>query len=305
MLTRSAARAAQVDAEGGDSVLSRAELATLGWASDAIRRQVQAGRWRMLGRAVVLHNGPLAPDERWRAALVNCGPRCVLASFTALEALGLTGWTRPEIHLLAPAGVAAPCIDLAVVLHRSASWAPHRHYAARRCERPAPAAVLAAAAFGTARPACGLMAATVQQRLVRPDELRAAIVAAPRTRHHRALLAAADDIAMGAQALSEIDFVRLCRRHGLPAPTLQAVRTEPSGRRRYLDAEWRLSDGRVVAVEVDGAVHIAPRRWFDDQLRQNELSLAGTMLLRYPSVVVREEEALVVGQLGRALSSRS
>lgn len=106
---------------------------------------------------------------------------------------------------------------------------------------------------------------------------------------------------MGAQALSEIDFIRLCRRAGLPAPVQQAVRIEPSGRRRYLDALWRRADGRLVAVEVDGAVHLAPRRWFADQLRQNELSLTGALVLRYPSVVIREEPKLVLDQLRRAV----
>ena len=106
---------------------------------------------------------------------------------------------------------------------------------------------------------------------------------------------------MGSDALSEIDFVRLCRRAGLPSPERQAVRLEPGGRRRYLDAQWRLPDGRVVVVEVDGAVHLAARRWFEDQLPQNEVTLSGTLVLRFPSAVVRCEPALVVAQLRRAL----
>jgi very-short-patch-repair endonuclease len=106
---------------------------------------------------------------------------------------------------------------------------------------------------------------------------------------------------MGADALSEIDFVRLCRRHGLPAPTQQAVRRQAGGRRRYLDAEWRLADGRRVCAEVDGAVHLVARRWFEDQLRQNEIALTGTTVLRFPSAVVRAEPELVARQLRRAL----
>ena len=113
-----------------------------------------------------------------------------------------------------------------------------------------------ASSFVSPRPACGILAAAVQQRLTTPGELRVAVTAATRTRHRAALLAALDDIAQGTQALSEIDFVRLCRRHGLPVPTHQAVRVEPSGRRRYLDAEWTLPDGRSAAVEVDGALHL-------------------------------------------------
>jgi hypothetical protein len=109
------------------------------------------------------------------------------------------------------------------------------------------------------------------------------------------------DIAGGSQALSEIDFVRLCRRHGLPEPQRQQVRREPSGRRRYLDASWRRRDGRLVVAEVDGALHLIVKQWWDDQLRQNELALADALVLRYPSVIVRTREDLIANQLRRAL----
>jgi len=113
------------------------------------------------------------------------------------------------------------------------------------------------------------------------------------------------DIAGGAQALSEIDFRGLCRRNRLPRPIQQRVRQEPSGRRRYLDASWRRADGRLVVVEVDGALHLNQARWWDDQLRQNELALADALVLRFPSVIVRAEEATVVRQLRRALRSHT
>ena len=111
------------------------------------------------------------------------------------------------------------------------------------------------------------------------------------------LCAAVEDIAQGAQALSEIDFVALCRRYRLPRPHQQTLRADASGRRRYLDATWRRADGRVVVVEVDGALHLAVSRWWADQLRQNELALAGAVVLRFPSVVVRDEPGFVAGQL--------
>jgi hypothetical protein len=119
------------------------------------------------------------------------------------------------------------------------------------------------------------LAAAAQQRLVTPTELRS--------------------------ALSEIDFGRLCARFGLPAPTRQAVRRSADGRRRYLDAEWRLPDGRVVVVEVDGAHHMSAAQWCADQLRQNDIVIAGAVVLRFPSVVVRDEPALVAAQLRLAL----
>ncbi|MFI5101075.1 MAG: hypothetical protein ACHQE5_11285 [Actinomycetes bacterium] len=106
-----------------------------------------------------------------------------------------------------------------------------------------------------------MLAAVVQQGLARPEDLERELHGAGRIGHRQLLAAAAADIAGGAQALSEIDFVRLCRRHGLPEPTRQAVRVEASGRRRYLDAEWVRADGVHVVAEVDGAVHLLPRRY--------------------------------------------
>jgi very-short-patch-repair endonuclease len=79
------------------------------------------------------------------------------------------------------------------------------------------------------------------------------------------------------------------------------VRRDRSGRRRYLDAAWRRADGKLVVVEVDGALHLTPRRWWDDQLRQNELSLADALVLRFPSAVVRAQPELVTDQLRTAL----
>jgi hypothetical protein len=304
MLTRAASRTVDAADDIGPGVYTRAELVTLGCTRSQITARIAAHRWRAIGRAVVLGNGELSRDQLWQVAVVNCGPRAVLASFSAAESRGLTGWERDEVHVLAPAGVARPRIDLPVVLHR-VRRVDGAASQTRRCQRIGPAVVLAATEFSTPRPACGLLAAAVQQRLTTPADLRAAVRAAPTARHHRALRHAVDDIEMGAQALSEIDFVRLCRRNGLPMPTQQSVRPERSGRRRYLDVEWVLPDGRRVVVEVDGAVHLVPRRWFDDQLRQNELSLAGALVLRYPSVVVRTEEQLVVDQLRRALGCRA
>ena len=79
------------------------------------------------------------------------------------------------------------------------------------------------------------------------------------------------------------------------------MRVEANGRRRYLDAEWRLPDGRVVAVEVDGAHHIEAAQWEADQLRQNEVVVGGTIVLRYPAAIIRQRPELVAEQLRRAL----
>lgn len=299
MHTSGAAAAADVRAGDAELVHSRTEIVRRGISDNAIRAHLAAGRWQLCGTAVVLHNAQLTRQQRWTAALINVGPRSVLTSFTGLEQAGLEGWQRDEIHVLAPAGAVRVECGLPIVLHRT-RLPPDRLQPAR-CHRPAPAALLAAASFASPRPGVGILAATVQQRLATAAELRVALACAPKIRHRVALIAAVADIGMGADALSEIDFVRLCRRAGLPRPRQQAVRVEPSGRRRYLDAEWVRADGRRVAVEVDGAIHLAPARWFADQLRQNEITLSGTVVLRFPSAILRTEPGLVIAQLRRAL----
>lgn len=283
------------------AVITAGDLYGWGVTRSQIRANLAAHRWRRFGRAILLHNHDPTKQDWWDIARVNCGPRSVLTAFTVAEALGLRGYERDEVHVLAPPGTRRPHVDgLRLRLHITKAWSdadvlrPGIH-------RLAPALVRAASTYRLPRPATGLIAAGVQQRLVRPDDLAAALDAAGRVRHVGLLRLAVADIAQGAEALSELDFVRLCRRHGLPEPELQRVRPDSQGRRRYLDASWRRRDGRLVVVEVDGAVHLVPRVWFDDQLRQNELVLADSLVLRYPSVIVRTEEALVAAQLRRAL----
>ncbi len=287
-----------------DSVgaLSRAQLAQVGYEWNGVRAQLTARRWRQVGRAIVLHHGPLDAETRREIALINCGPRGVLTAFTVAEVNGLTGWDRPEVHVLVPRPARVhSCDEVPVVIHRAREWTSVRQHPADRKHRLGPAVVLAASSFDQARSACGLLAATVQQRLLRPDHLHLALDDAPPVRHRAVMRAALDDISMGAQALSEIDFVSLCRRFALPPPELQTVRPLPGGRRRYLDAEWVRADGRRVVAEVDGAIHLQPINWAADQMRQNEVTLSNSLVLRFPAIMLRTDEAAVANQLRRAL----
>ena len=301
VITRRAASAPESHRLPPDrTVAGWAGLVAAGWTPARVRAHLDACQWRRYGRAIVLHNGPLRLEETRAVALINCGPRAQLTSFTALHERGLRSWERHAVHVLVPAGARiVRASDFTLRVHWIGDWPADA--AGRRLDTVASSLLRAAASFNQPRPACGVLAAGVQQRLIRPGDLRAAVADSPRIRHRAILLAAVDDIAQGAQALSEIDFARLCRRVALPEPVRQAVRREPSGRRRYLDAEWQRADGTRIVVEIDGALHLAARRWWDDQLRQNELSIAGDLVLRFPSAIVRTEPALVAEQIRRAL----
>jgi hypothetical protein len=287
---------------GSDVVTSVARLEQEGWSTSKIRGQIRARRWQRIGRAVVRHNAAPTRSELRRAALIVLGPRVLLTSFTALEERGLSNWDRDQIHVLVPRGarVVRPR-QLPLRVHYTDRWTELAAHSRGATGPLGHAALLAAASFAGVRPACAILAATVQQQLMRPEELTAALARDGRIRHHHALVAAAHDIGQGAQALSEIDFVRLCRRYGLPEPIRQAVRVQPDGLRRYLDSEWKSRSGQRIVAEVDGALHLIVKRWWDDQLRQNELTISGDRVLRFPTVVVRAEPDLVASQLRRAL----
>ncbi len=300
MPTESAGRAVAGNLGRFGGIATRGQLRSAGVSGNAVRTQLEALRWRRLGNAIILHHGPATGAQLRIATLIGHGPRSALTSFTALRGYGLRGWDRPEIHLVAPRGTKPfqhPELPR-IRLHQSRRIALAGRHRAETC---AASAIRAAGSLSSARHACGLVAAVVQQRVCGIHELHAAATAATRIRHRSSILSALADIEQGAQALSEIDFVRLCVRNGLPAPRLQQVRRDSTGTRRYLDAVWDLPDGRTLVVEVDGALHLAQQRWWSDQLRQNDIALSGALILRFPSAIVRHEPAIVVAQLRQAL----
>lgn len=283
-------------------VTTAADLHRQGITAARIQAQIAARRWQRLGYAIVLHNGPLSERQRWMAARVHAGPMAILTAFTTAQAFGLVGWQREAVHVLAPGGTRLRLgSPVQVELHVTSRWDAIRTHPGSVVHSLPDALLRAASTFASARPACGILAAAVQQHLVSAQSIRDALDRSIRVRHRATLLAAIEDIRQGSHALSEIDFVRLCRRFRLPVPHRQAVRVESSGRRRYLDAVWRRADRRVVVVEVDGALHLVASRWWADQLRQNELALSDSIVLRFPSIVVRAEPAMVAAQLRRAL----
>lgn len=279
--------------------LSRAQLRRWGLGPDVVRRRVASGRWQLLGpHVVVLHTGPPGSSARRWAAVLDAGPAGALGAWTALALHGLTGWERPDVHLVVPPGRSRPPLA-GTTLHasrrcRAQDVVLRAGLPVHRVER---AAVDAAAWSSSDRAGGGLLAAVVQQRLTTAARLRASLETVGAVRRRGELRLVLDDLAGGSQAMSEVDLARLCRRNDLPVPARQAQRRDAAGRRRYLDAEWELADGRRLLLEVDGVGHLDADRWYDDLLRAAEVSRPGEVLLRLPARALRTDEARVVALL--------
>jgi hypothetical protein len=251
-----------------------------------------------------MHNGPLTHEQQLWAAVLNAGHIAALAARTAATAQGLVGWDADCIEIVVAKGCLVTVgLDFSVKVHESRRFGlgdlhPGRRLPQVRIER---ALVDAASWSRSPRTACGLLAAGVQQRATTVPRLRDELDIAGKIRHRSLLARALTDIEGGAHAMSEIDFLRFCRRHGLPRPVLQAVRRDRSGRRRYLDATFERAGGRPLRVEIDGALHLLVRTYWDDMSRGNELVIDNEAVMRFPSYVIHANDPTAVEQLRRVL----
>lgn len=270
-----------------------------------VRWRLDSGRWQRPCRGVVVtHSGPLSSDELAWVAVIGSGPGAAVAGLTAAGLDGLRGFDDGKVHIVVPASrVVRTQLPGGTVVHRSRSLRPGDVHPARQPPRTRTArSVLDAASWmRTANGTRAVLAAGVQQRLVRAGDLAAELArrrGGPRQALIRATIA---DITDGAHALSELDFCRLTRRYGLPEPSRQVLRQDSDGRVRWLDAYWE--QARVVA-EIDGLWHMDAAAWWADMRRDNDLTISGCLVLRFPAFALREEPDVVVAQIADALRRR-
>jgi len=291
-------------AERQDQVCRREQLLETGITDRQIDRGLDAHRWQVVSAGLmVLHNTRLTPAQRQGVATFAGGRLCALTARTAAAVAGLTGWEPPSLEVVVPRGTTYPALPFPVRVHESRrftvndvveSWPPRVSI-----ER---ALIDGGAWVARPRSACGLLAAGVQQGLTTATRLLAELEGAGQIRHRRLMARALADIDGGAQAVREMDFLRFCRHHGFPRPELQVVRMDERGRRRYLDATLKTPDGRLVRVEIDGALHLVVQTYWNDMWRSNDLAIGRELVLRFPSYVIHANDPDAVAQLRRALN---
>jgi very-short-patch-repair endonuclease len=277
--------------------------AAIAWMGrTAVRWQLESGRWQRPCRGVVVtHSGPLSDGQLLWIVLLGAGAGAALAGLTAARLGGLSGFDDGRIHLVVPEPrTVRTQLPGRAVVHRSRSFAPADVHPVRQPPRTRmPRSLLDAASWmRTDNGARAVLAAGVQQRLVRAEDLATELARRrllPRGPLIRSTLV---DIICGAQALSELDFCRLTRRYRLPEPSRQVLRRDSAGRARWLDAYWE--QARVLA-EIDGLWHMDAAAWWADMRRDNDLTVRGYRVLRFPSFAVRDHSEVVAAQIANAL----
>lgn len=92
-------------------MLSRGQLAGLGFDRYFIRTQVRARRWQPVGPVVVAtHAGPLLRIQHVWAGVLTAGEGAMLSGLSALALAGLTGWNRDRDTIVVPKSKRLPVI---------------------------------------------------------------------------------------------------------------------------------------------------------------------------------------------------
>ena len=286
------------------TIATRQALIDGGMTPGAVKAALRSGRWRRLNEHVVaLHTGTLTIEEAHAAVVASCATRCALAGLTSVAVHGVSGFPTPEVHvLIGRGGRVLPVAGVDIVVHQVREF-PTLSVVTRRGLPVTPIArslVDAAAWSRDARTGARILAAGVQQRRVRPHDLAREVARRKRLPHGGVLRPFVADLVGGAQALSEVDFLRFCRRHGFPRPALN-VRLDTQGRRRYLDAEFRRPDGTILRVEVDGGVHLSLAQRLVDTRHDNDDVIDRRLTLRFLSIQIYDDDPVAATQLRRGI----
>ncbi len=284
--------------------MARRQLLALGYDSDYVDDQLSARRWQLVSEVVVCATtGVLSREQLMWAGVLHAGEGSAIGGLTALSRHGLSNWYREEVTVLLPksrnlqplSGV--HFVETRRPVRLNATGSPPTW-------RAEPAALLFAGYTPSTRTALGLLAAVVQQRLSTAPRLLTEIERMQPLRRAKRLRRALEEIGGGSHSLAELRVVRMCRQEGLPLPNRQSRRRDASGRLRYTDAEWRLRDGRVVVLEIDGGFHMEVEHWEADIVRERDLIATGAVVLRcterelvdQPDRVARALQAVGVGR---------
>ncbi|MGH2982485.1 MAG: type IV toxin-antitoxin system AbiEi family antitoxin domain-containing protein [Solirubrobacterales bacterium] len=254
-------------------VVSFAQLAAAEVGRRGVARRVEAGHLYRVHRGVYAVGHPKLGDEgRWMAAVLAYGGGAVLSHRAAAGLWGLLVPIGGAVDVTV-AGDAGRAKRAGIRLHRSQTLRPQLTTHRRNIPVTTPARTIADL-----------------RRVVPPDELRKAV---------REASVLGLDLGPGLDSdltRSELEshFLRLCRRHRLVAPEVNAA----LGRFR-VDFLWR-EQGLI--VETDGYRYHRGRAAFeDDRQRDLELRLGGYTVVRFTDRQLRRDPAAVAGALRRLL----
>ena len=206
-----------------DEVTSRTQLGRAAISDKQVASRVRDGLWRSIGpNVVVLHSGALSSRQKWWAGLLHVGDPAVLCLASAAEAGGLRGFEDADVHVATRHSRECDDLEAAAITvrvhqtrHVNADIVPLREPSRQTLAR---SVVEMASDADNDNRARALISAAVQQRLVRPGQLRAFVDKRPTLPMRGLIRETISDVEAGSHSLPELAYTRALRRSGLPSP---------------------------------------------------------------------------------------
>ena len=277
------------------NVISREQLCGLDMSRRTLDWLLENETWTRLDTALFYAG---AGDPPWRslawAASLAAGSAAIVTGPSAAQLHGLTTTDPRPITLVVPRGAPARNRYFSKVTR---SDVPRNTVTCSGllCTSTADTLIDCAASL-TARELDALVTTAFQRRRVTPGALRKAIARRRFVPQRATLQTAADDAALGAHSVIELDYLRdVERAHGLPEGTRQSS-VQPG---EYTDV-WYERYG--VIVELDGR-KFHENSAFRDRRRDNRNAMSAATTLRFgqgdlgvdPCAIARDvAEALIV-----------
>jgi very-short-patch-repair endonuclease/predicted transcriptional regulator of viral defense system len=275
-------------------VVAISQLRRIGLSEGAVRSRALAGRLHRIHRGVyAVGHRAISPEGRWLAAVLAIGGGPAAGGGRVLECWGaavshctaaclwglLSAADRPTDVMVSRAGGRRSRLGIRV--HVSRHFGESDVTSRRGIPVTTPARTIDDLRRATAAGGAGALSARDLRGAIRQAEVEGLVVGEVGTDRTRSDL--------------ERDFLRLCRRHSLPAPEVN-VRVGP----HLVDFLWR--SGRLV-VETDGYRYHRGRIAFqDDRARDLDLRRLGYEVLRLSERQVNEEPGRVAEAVATALS---
>lgn len=280
-------------------IVSRPQVYSAGMTRGQVRAQLRGRRWRRVSsQALAVHTGDLAGDALLWAAVLEAGPRALLDGSSSLIAGGLEHFTERTVRVSVPKGTRVRRAR-GVNIRETRRWsADDMHPSGIPRTRNAVAAVRGSLWARSDKQAALILTMAVQQGLATAEQLGVEMLRIRRDRRRAFVHGVLLDLLGGVRALSELEFARECRRRGLPEPSRQVLRRSKNGR-YLLDVVWE--EWRVV-VEIDGIQHSWAQNVVADALRQNDVTLRGSTVIRLPLLGLRVAPDEFFDQIEQALT---
>ncbi len=295
-------------------VVSAAQLYAVGLTRDQVAGRVRAGWLHRIHRGVYGVGHSLSPQGLWMAATLAAGRDAVLSHVSAAALWRLldprkTGWGRrqgryrgePPVHVTRP-GQGGMQKRPGLILHRSRTLGAGELTLHRGIPVTTPGrTLLDVATMLRGRPLERAVDEAERLRLLSPEDL-VAILADHRGEPGAGALGSVVNsrIAGSGRTRSDLEklFLRLCDRHRLPQPRVNAPLHGLT-----VDFLW---EAQKLVVEVDGrGSHDTGRGFQDDRDRDSLLAVHGYLTLRFTWFDVTRRPGVVAHRVRKLLWDRA